>query len=330
MKQENNIKSVFRPVVTILLFELMLFSFSLSSEKPTNSKPLKSLPVTLADTQWRLLEFQSMDDAVGVKRTDDPSKYTMQLHKDGTVTMKLNCNVAKGTWIAEAGQDPSSGRLNFGPLATTKAFCPPPSMDQHVSMQIPYIRSYLLKDERLYLSLMADGGIYVWEPHKEMTSHMEADHNLEMAILSASPDYTQTIVDIQGSAGKARYVYDRVDLNDDGLDEVFVYLMGSFFCGTGGCDLLLFTDTKNGYSLINEFSTVRIPVIVSNEKTNGWKNITWLKSGGGVKSSYLQHTFNGKHYVESKSLPGDTAPVGQNYLSGNITFDKGIPLDPKN
>jgi heat shock protein HslJ len=117
----------------------------------------------LAGTAWRLLEIQSMDDAVGTTRVADPSLYTMRLNADGSVALRLNCNSASGTWTAESGPDPSSGRFEFGPLAATMALCPPPSVDEQVSKQAPYFRSYLLKDGRLYLSLMADGGIFVWE-----------------------------------------------------------------------------------------------------------------------------------------------------------------------
>ena len=46
----------------------------------------------LADTRWRLVEFQSMDDATGTIRADDPYLYTMRLNADGTVLMRLNCN----------------------------------------------------------------------------------------------------------------------------------------------------------------------------------------------------------------------------------------------
>ena len=46
----------------------------------------------LAGTNWRLVEFQSMDDATGKIRPDDPSLYTMRLNADGTVNMRLNCN----------------------------------------------------------------------------------------------------------------------------------------------------------------------------------------------------------------------------------------------
>jgi heat shock protein HslJ len=118
----------------------------------------------LGDTTWRLVKFQSMDDAIGTVRPDDPALYTMRLNADGSVTMRLNCNRAMGTWTAEPGEGGDSGRFGFGPLAMTRALCPPPSMDERIAADSEYIRSYLLKDGRLYLSLMADAGIYVWEP----------------------------------------------------------------------------------------------------------------------------------------------------------------------
>ena len=120
------------------------------------------LPSALTGTEWRLVEFQSMDDAQGTTRPSEETLYTMWLHGDGTVTMQLNCNRATGTWSAARGSDAASGRFEFGPLAATRALCPPPSMDESIVAQSSYVRSYLLKDDRLYLSLMADGGIYVW------------------------------------------------------------------------------------------------------------------------------------------------------------------------
>jgi heat shock protein HslJ len=119
-------------------------------------------PSALAGTHWRLVEFQSMDDAQGTTRPSKGSVYTMWLHGDGSVNMQLNCNRANGTWSAAPGTDAASGRFEFGPLAATSALCPPPSMDESIVAQSTYVRSYLLKDDRLYLSLMADGGIYVW------------------------------------------------------------------------------------------------------------------------------------------------------------------------
>lgn len=124
----------------------------------------------LAGTSWRLVEFQSMDDATGTIRPEASSLYTMHLYDDGTVALVLNCNRASGTWSAKPSAEGISGSFAFSPLAMTRAFCPPPSMDESVAAQTAFIRSYLLKDGRLYLSLMADGGIYVWEPDTDRVS----------------------------------------------------------------------------------------------------------------------------------------------------------------
>ena len=117
----------------------------------------------LNDTNWQLVEFQSMDDAQGIKKPHDPAVYTMMLNADGSTSMKLNCNRARGTWKSSQSNDSNSGSFEFGPLAMTRALCPPPSMDEFIAMQSSYIRSYVIKNEKLYLSLMADGGIFVWQ-----------------------------------------------------------------------------------------------------------------------------------------------------------------------
>jgi hypothetical protein len=118
----------------------------------------------LSGTEWRFVEFQSMDDTIGTVKPKDPSLFTMRLNNDGTVTMRLDCNSASGTWISEPSDDGSSGRFEFGVLAATHAMCPPPNLDEHILAQARYIRGYLLREGKLYLSLLADGGIYAWEP----------------------------------------------------------------------------------------------------------------------------------------------------------------------
>jgi heat shock protein HslJ len=136
-----------------------------SFRAPDGAGPAGSAAIgKLASTRWRLVEFQSMDNAIGTLRPHDPSQYLMRLNADGTVTMQLNCNRATGTWKAEPAADGASGRFEFGPLATTRALCPAPSMDERIAADSRYVRGYLLKDGRLHLSLMADAGIYAWEP----------------------------------------------------------------------------------------------------------------------------------------------------------------------
>jgi len=118
----------------------------------------------LAGTDWQLVEFRSMDDSIGVITPDEPSKFTMRLNADGTVNMRLDCNRANGTWSVAGGATGDSGSFTFGPLASTRVLCPPPNLDERIARDAEYVRSYLIQDGRLYLSLMADAGIYAWEP----------------------------------------------------------------------------------------------------------------------------------------------------------------------
>jgi len=163
----------------VLSFGLTLFGCGISTHQNTSNERTTSIKGShlsnaaqpthptggnpFGNTQWQLVEFQSMDDEEGISRPDEPSLYTMRLNADGTVSLRLNCNYASGTWSAEPTGNGATGRFAFGPLSATQVVCPPPSMDEEFAMQAGYIRSYLLQDDRLYLSLMADGGIYVWE-----------------------------------------------------------------------------------------------------------------------------------------------------------------------
>ncbi len=283
----------------------------------------------LAGTEWRLVEIQSMDDAVGTKRPADSSLFRMRLGADGTVNMRLDCNRANGSWTATPSADPSNGQFAFGPLAGTRALCPPPSLDEEITRQAPFVRGYLLKDGRLYLSLMADGGILAWEPLPKATFETEPDPRVEAALLKASPSYTRDVVEAGGGVGKGRYVYARVDLNGDGQDEVLVYTLGSVFCGTGGCNLLLLAPAADGYTLVNEFPITQNPVVVSESRTAGWNDLYRLEAGGGAKATYVRHAFDGKRYAEKERTPAAQAPRGRTLFGDDLAFDKGIPLEPR-
>jgi hypothetical protein len=131
-----------------------------------------------------------MDDAQGLKRPANPSRYTLSLQADGRAVLQLDCNRATGSWQVEPSSDPGNGGFRFGPLASTKALCPAPSLAEPLARQLPYVRGYLLRDGRLNLSLLADGGILIWEPRAAAGPGYSnrPDPALETAILAASPD----------------------------------------------------------------------------------------------------------------------------------------------
>jgi para-nitrobenzyl esterase len=51
-------------------------------------------------------------------------------------------------------------------MALTRAMCPQGSLHDPLVKRWPFIRSSVLKEGHLFLSLMADGGIYEFAPVK--------------------------------------------------------------------------------------------------------------------------------------------------------------------
>ena len=90
---------------------------------------------------------------------DDPAKYTIAFGTDGNVSARIDCNRGRGTWN-------SSGpyQLQLGPLALTRAQCPPGSLHDRIVKDWEFVRTYTLKNGHLFVALMADGGIYEFAP----------------------------------------------------------------------------------------------------------------------------------------------------------------------
>lgn len=121
-------------------------------------------PVDLTGTTWQLLSIESMaPDEEPSTTIADPSKYTVTFGDDGKAGFRVDCNRGNSTWKVEAAA-PDSGALTFGPIALTRMACPQPSQDGKVASALSHVRSYLVKDGDLHLSLQADGGIMHWQP----------------------------------------------------------------------------------------------------------------------------------------------------------------------
>lgn len=111
----------------------------------------------LAGTSWQLVKFQGGDGATLTPA--DRASYTIEFGDGGQLTTRIDCNRGRGTWSSSGSSD-----LQFGPLALTRAQCPPGSLHDQIVRQWGNVRSFVIKDRHLYLSLMADGGIYEFEP----------------------------------------------------------------------------------------------------------------------------------------------------------------------
>lgn len=141
--------------------------------------PPQSSSADLGGTSWRLVKFQGSDDTTVTP--DDPAKYTISFGADGSLNARIDCNRGRGKWKSSG-----SSQLELGPLALTRAKCPPGSLHDQIVKQWSYIRSYVIKDGHLFLSLMADGGIYEFEPTSPPASQPTGTRPLEKTYWAAT------------------------------------------------------------------------------------------------------------------------------------------------
>jgi len=139
------------------MLSILTFALSLFAATVTCAAELAAAVTGLEGTSWQLVEFAGGDDTK--IKPDDGSRYTLQFMNDGKVAARLDCNRGHGSWESK-----EPNQLRLGPMATTRAMCPPGSMHDRLVKDLPHVRSYVLKDGHLFLSLMADAGTYEFEP----------------------------------------------------------------------------------------------------------------------------------------------------------------------
>jgi hypothetical protein len=121
-----------------------------------------------------------------------------------------------------------------------------------------------------------------------------------------------------------RYAAAFADLNDDGIQEVIVYLISPAWCGSGGCSTLILEPKGSSFQIITKTTITRLPIRVLFEKTNGWHDLGVGVGGGGIRSGYeARLRFNGRKYPSNPSVP--PAARLQKEAEGKVV----IPADPQ-
>ena len=91
-----------------------------------------------------------------------------------------------------------------------------------------------------------------------------------------------------------KFQFQTVDLNNDGQQEIFINFITSYFCGSGGCTLLLLDPN---WKTITRFTVTSTPIMIEPSKEQKWA-VLMVKDNGVWKD--LQYK-NGK-YPSNPSL----------------------------
>lgn len=107
----------------------------------------------LLGTSWQLVKFHDKSPLPA----DERKRYTIAFAENGRLTIRFDCNRGQGTW-----KSPAPGKLEFGPLALTRAKCPAGSLHDQLVREWRDINAYAVKDKQLML-LRDDQDYYVLE-----------------------------------------------------------------------------------------------------------------------------------------------------------------------
>lgn len=117
----------------------------------------------LAGTAWQLVRFEGGDGKVVTPTQRD--RYTLDFSANGSLAARIDCNRGRGVWKSSA-----EPQLALSVPVMTRAFCGQGSMHDQIVKHLPFIRSFVIRNGHLFLSLQADGGIYEFEPITSLTS----------------------------------------------------------------------------------------------------------------------------------------------------------------
>jgi heat shock protein HslJ len=84
--------------------------------------------------------------------TANPERYTLELQPGGAVLVRADCNRGRGSYKI------SEGRIEFGPIATTRMACPPGSLDSRYLKDLQRATIFFVEGGKLFFDLPADSG----------------------------------------------------------------------------------------------------------------------------------------------------------------------------
>lgn len=94
-----------------------------------------------------------------------------------------------------------------------------------------------------------------------------------------------------------------VDLNSDGAKEIVAYMEGRYYCGMGGCNLIVLTPDKGKYRLVGNSTINWLPTYVLPNKHNDWLDLAVTVHGGGYVNAFVARLpFDGKRYARNPSV----------------------------
>jgi heat shock protein HslJ len=129
--------------VSFATVAFVLAAAACGGDKGGDSAPLKGVV-----WEWQGSSYSDDSDATPA----DPRRYTVEFVDDGSLAIKADCNRVRGSYT----DDGSTLTIELGP--STKAACPPDSLDSEFLRDLAAASTYALESGALRIDLKLDTG----------------------------------------------------------------------------------------------------------------------------------------------------------------------------
>jgi heat shock protein HslJ len=107
----------------------------------------------LTGTVWRWTGTMAGNGSI---KPDAPERYTLEFQPGGMVAVRADCNRGSGSYLL------NGDALTFGPLAMTRAMCPPGSKDSEFLRDVAAVQRQQFRGNELVLTLKDGTGSMVF------------------------------------------------------------------------------------------------------------------------------------------------------------------------
>ncbi len=116
---------------------------------PSGPQEVPVSAITNITWQWsELVENEPAAQSV----VPNPESYSLAFFDDGTLGVKADCNTGSGSYTVDGST------IEFGPMALTRALCPPESLSDQFVRLLAEVDTYGMQDGRLVLTLNDGAG----------------------------------------------------------------------------------------------------------------------------------------------------------------------------
>ncbi|WP_128891841.1 META domain-containing protein [Erythrobacter sp. HKB08] len=126
----------------------------------TGCESIYAPPHPLDGTNWRLSDVETSGTSTQLT-PELSSRHRLSFVDGDRAQLQLDCNRGNAEWSASM-PSAGNGSISFGPVASTRAYCPPPTFGGELASRLPDATRFILASDRSALTIRTPEADYIF------------------------------------------------------------------------------------------------------------------------------------------------------------------------